>query len=470
MGRLPLRFTTASDSFMEMPIEDGGRASNPYASPVPDPSAKTLLPPTPSRIGETTLLLTLSAVQFTSIVDFMVIMPLGPQLMRSLQITPDQFGMVVSSYAFAAGVAGLVASALVDRFSRRNAFLTLYAGFLVGTLCCALAPTYALLVLARIVTGAFGGVLGGIAMAIVGDVFPEERRGRATGALMSAFAFASVAGVPVGLYLGTEFGWHVPFLALVVLGVPVLVVGAFTLPPLRSHIGRSHSHPLRTLADTMVHPNHLKAFALIVSLMIGGFALIPFISPFLVANVGMAEKNLPWMYVLAGAATLFAAPLAGRLADRYGKLRTYRVIAPISAMIMLSIAFVPRGGAVLGTLLVAGLMVSNAGRMVAAMAMVTGSVEPQRRGGFMSANSSLQHIASGIGTFIGGKIIVQAADGRLQHMELVGLLAAGTTLASLWIAGQLKRADGTRVTVAESFAAAAEANVDAGEPLEAQVH
>jgi MFS transporter, DHA1 family, inner membrane transport protein len=449
---------------MDMPTSEDGSSEpmNPYASPhglAPAGEAAT------SPLAERVLLLTLAAVQFTNIVDFMVIMPLGPQLMRALDITPSQFGMVVSSYTFAAGIAGLVATSLVDRFSRRTAFLTLYAGFLLGTLFCALAPNYELLVASRILTGMFGGVLGGIAMAIVGDVFPEHRRGRAMGALMSAFALASVAGVPAGLFLGTKWGWHVPFMALVVLGLPVLAIGAITLPPLRGHMHKAHSHPLQTLVETLAHPNHLKAFALTCSLMIGGFALIPYISPFLVANVGMAEEHLPWMYVLAGAATLFAAPLAGRLADRYGKLRTYRVIAPMSAMIMLAICFVPRGGAVLGTLLVAALMVSNAGRMVAAMAMVTGSVEPARRGGFMSANSSLQHIASGIGTFIGGFIIAKSAGGALRNMEFVGLLAAGTTLASLWLAGRLRGADGHHVTLAESIAAAAEATTDAGEPL-----
>jgi len=455
---------------MEMPISDDGSSPgsspNPYAPPK---AVDSLTPDAQPRVQELALLVMLAAVQFTNIVDFMVIMPLGPQLMRAMSINTAQFGIVVSSYTFAAGIAGLVASSLVDRFSRRTAFLTLYAGFLLGTLFCALAPNYQLLVVSRIITGAFGGVLGGIALTIIGDVFPHERRGVATSALMTAFALASVAGVPVGLILGNAYGWHAPFMALVALGVPVLIVGAITLPPLRGHLGKKHRHPLETLAETLFHWNHLKAFALIISLMIGGFALIPYISPFLVANVGMAETSLPWMYVIAGATTLFAAPLSGWMADRYGKLRTYRVIAPFSAMLMLSITLVPFGYPWLGTLLVAGLMVTNAGRMVAAMAMVTGSVEPRLRGGFMSANSSLQHIASGIGTFVGGLIITQTSDGKLQHLELVGLLAAGTTLASLWIAGRLKRADETQhVTVGDSLAAAAEANADAGEPLQAQ--
>jgi MFS transporter, DHA1 family, inner membrane transport protein len=416
---------------------------------------------------ERIVLLTLAAVQFTSIVDFMVVMPLGPQLMRTLRINPAQFGLVVSSYTFAAGVAGLVASSLVDRFGRKAAFLSLYAGFLIGTLLCGLAPSYATLVAARFATGAFGGILGGMALAIIGDVFPEERRGRATGALMSAFALASVLGVPFGLYLGTRFGWHAPFLLLAALGCPVLAVAARVLPPLRDHVGRASSaHPLRLLAQTFADPNHLNAFALVVTLMFGGFAVIPYISAYLVYNVGMPEARLPLVYVAGGGLTLVAAPMIGRLADRYGKLQVYRVVALISAVLMLVVTNLPRVNLAVAIAAVAALMVSNAGRMVAAMAMVTGSVVPERRGGFMSANSSVQHLSTGLGAFVGGRLIVRAADGSLRHFDLVGLIAVAATLLSLWLAGRLRPAGPSRVTSpARSLGAAAEASCDAGEPL-----
>jgi predicted MFS family arabinose efflux permease len=416
---------------------------------------------------ERVVLLTLAAVQFTSIVDFMVVMPLGPQLMRTLHITTGQFGLVVSSYTFAAGIAGLVASSLVDRFGRKAAFLSLYSGFLIGTLLCGLAPTYPTLAAARFATGAFGGILGGMALAIIGDIFPEERRGRATGALMSAFALASVVGVPFGLYLGTQFGWHAPFLLLAVLGCPVLAIGARLLPPLREHIGQAGtSHPLRTIVDTFREKNHLNAFALVVALMFGGFAVIPYISPYLVYNVGVTEDRLHWVYVAGGGLTLFAAPFIGRLADRYGKLRVYRVVAPVSAVLMLVVTNLPRVGLAAAVGAVAALMVSNAGRMVAAMAMITGSVVPERRGGFMSVNSSVQHLSTGLGASVGGRIIARASDGRLQHFNLVGLLAVAATLLTLWLAGRLRSAGTAHATTpAQSLAAAAEASCDAGEPI-----
>ena len=177
------------------------------------------------RRREMVLLLILASVQFTSIVDFMVVMPLGPQLQRKLEINNAQFSWIVASYTIAAGLAGLLGSSIMDRFGRKSAFLTLYTGFLLGTLFCGLSTGYYMLLVARVLTGAFGGILGGMALAIIGDVFPEERRGRATGILMSAFAVASVVGVPAGIYLGGEFGWHVPFLVLAALGLPVLFIG-----------------------------------------------------------------------------------------------------------------------------------------------------------------------------------------------------------------------------------------------------
>ena len=431
---------------------------------IPETRAETATNLSQERI----VLLTLAAVQFTSIVDFMVIMPLGPQLMRSLQIGPAQFGLVVSSYTLAAGIAGLIASSFADRLGRKAAFLGLDAGFLLGTLLCGLAPTYTTLVWARLATGAFGGILGGMAMAIIGDVFPEERRGRATGALMSAFALASVVGVPFGLYLGTRLGWHAPFLLLAALGCPVLAAAALTLPPLRGHIAQhsSNQHPLRLFIETFTHPNHLNAFALVVALMFAGFSVFPYVSPYLVTNVGMAEDKLPLVFVAGGVLTLFSAPLIGRLADRYGKLRVFRLVAPASAVMTVAVTNLAPVHTAIAVAVVAGLMVSNSGRMVAAMAMITGSVAPGRRGGFLSASSSVQHLAAGLGAYVGGLIIVESADGSLKNFPAVGVLSAIATIFSLWLVGRiLPTSADSEISTNQALAAAAEALCDATEPL-----
>ena len=388
---------------------------------------------------ERLLLLMLASVQFTSIVDFMIIMPLGPQLMRALKIDPPRFGLIVSSYTIAAGVVGLLASSVLDRYGRKSAFLTLYTGFLLGTLLCGLATTYSGLLAARILTGAFGGIMGGMALAIIGDVIPEHRRGRATGVLMSAFACASVVGVPVGLSLGTAYGWETPFLILAGLGAPILLVAARVMPPLRDHLeNATRVSPLKKLGETFSRPNHLRAFALTVTMMLGGFAVIPYISVYFVANVGVTEEELPWVYVVGGLLTLFGAPIIGKLADRFGKLQVFRIVAGVSALFMLVLTNLPPVGLAVATAVSGLLMVSNAGRMVAAMAMITGSVEPARRGGFMSANSAVQHMSTGLGAYIGGLLLAEAADHRLLHFNRVGYIAVASTLLSIWFAGRVR--------------------------------
>jgi DHA1 family inner membrane transport protein len=412
------------------------------------------------------VLLILAAVQFTTIVDFMIVMPLGPQLMRTFNIGPDKFSLIVSSYTFAAGIAGLIASAVVDRFARRTTFMILYFGFLLGTLLCALAPTYPLLVVARVLTGAFGGILGGITMTIIGDVFPEERRGRALGSLMTGFALASVAGVPLGLWLGTSYGWQVPFIALVIGGFPALLLTPFVMPTLNAHVHKVHAHPLRSLVETFSYANHLNAFALIIALTIGSMTVFPYISAYFVANVGMSEEQLPFIYIAGGAFTLLGSRLIGRLTDQIGKLIVYRFIAPISAVLLIAITHLPQVSVGVAVVLFGAMMVSNVGRMIAAMAIITGGVAPHRRGGFLSANSSVQHIASGFGAYLGGIIIQETADKRLENFGIVGWIAAGSTIVSLWLAGRVRSIDQHAPSAeAMSLVSAAEASVDAGEPM-----
>jgi MFS transporter, DHA1 family, inner membrane transport protein len=252
-----------------------------------------------------------------------------------------------------------------------------------------------------------------------------------------------------------------------VVGSPVAPLAALALPRLDSHLGKAHASPWQSLADTFSEPNHLLAFALIATLMIGAFTVVPYISPYLVYNVGITEKELSLVYIVGGVLTLVAAPFIGRLADRLGKLQVYRVIAPLSALLMIIITHLPRVDMIVAVATVGLLMVVNAGRMIAAMAMVASSVRPAQRGGFMSVNSSVQHLATGLGAYLGGLIIKQStASSPLTHFGAVGWFAAAATLASLWFAGQVKIAE-DHPTQAEplSLAAAAEATADVGEPM-----
>ena len=387
------------------------------------------------------VLLVLSAVQFTNIVDFMIVMPLGRRLKEAMSIDPQQFSWVVASYTLSAAASGLLAATLVDRFDRKTAFLWLYAGFLVGTLCCGLAPGYRTLMGARVVTGAFGGILGGLAMAIIADVFPEEKRGAATGALMSAFALATVVGVPFGLVLSNRFGWNAPFLMLVGLGSFVMAVAVKALPRLRGHLyqpGHRHASPLSEIGAILGNRDHLRAFALVVSMMFGGFAVIPYIGMYLEANVGVSKEDLPLVYIAGGVLTLISSPLIGKLGDRHGRFRVYRVVAPAAAVLTLVMTNLPRVPLALAVAAPAALMVGNSGRMVIAMTMVTSCVDPRRRGSFMSLNSSVQHLSSGLGAYVGGLIIGEGPGGVLTHYDRVGLISFAMAFVSIALAAGVR--------------------------------
>jgi len=417
------------------------RVAKPWGFPISDMVDMDEAASRAQRRRELILVLMLASVQFTSIVDFMLVMPLGPQLRRVLGLSPDQFGRIVSSYTVAAGVAGFIASFVMDRFGRKAAFLTLYAGFLIGTFLCGMAWSFSTLLAARVATGVFGGILGGLALAIVGDVVPEERRGRATGALMSAFAIASVVGVPVGLKIGTSHGWQAPFLILAALGLPVLLLAIRVLPPMRGHI--SHREPAsiwRRTVDMFGSANHLRAFALTVAVMFGGFTVIPYISVYLVANCGIREDQLLWVFVSGGLLTLVGAPLIGRAADHFGKLLIFRIVASIACFLLIAVTSLGAITIWTASAVFGCLMLANAGRMVPALAMVTGSVEPAHRGGFMSANSAVQHLAAGIAADVGGWILIESPTGELLHYDRVGWLAVSFTVRSLWLAGRLRAA------------------------------
>ena len=285
-------------------------------------ATSTVDPPSPDAPGdgatgrEAAILFALAALQFIGLVDFMIVMPLGPQLLDDLAIDARRFSWVVSAYTLTAGLAGFLAAPWLDSVPRKPVYLFLSIGMLVGTVACGLATSFPLLLAARSVTGGFGGVHGGLALAIVADVFPPERRGRATGALMLAFAVASVVGVPLGIALGTRIGWQAPFFALAALGLPLVGLAAWSLPPLDAHVDGVRRHPFARLLDTLTVPAHVRGFALIAMLMAGAFSVIPFISTALVANVGVTQTQLPAVFITGGLLTLLTTPLTDRLIDR----------------------------------------------------------------------------------------------------------------------------------------------------------
>jgi predicted MFS family arabinose efflux permease len=391
------------------------------------------------EIREGLLIFTLAAIQFTHMMDFVIMMPLGPQLMRVFNISPSEFGLLVSAYTFSAAVAGFLSALFIDRFDRKHAMLGLYLGFTLGTLACALAPTFVMLLVARVVAGAFGGVLGALILAVIGDAIPEHRRGAATGKVMAAFSVASIAGVPVGLYLASISSWHAPFYLLAGLSFIVLLASFKLLPPMRGHLTNAvKQNPFLVLKEILQKRNLQWAMTLMVTLTMSGFLVVPFISPYMVANVGFSETELSYIYLFGGIATVFTSQWAGRLADKHGKHKVFIISAVLSIVPILLITNLPPVQHYVALIVSTVFFIFFGARFVPAMSLITSSVEPKLRGSFMSINSSVQQLSAGIAAFVSGLIVQEAADGKLQHFAWDGVLACLVTLIAIWVVRNIK--------------------------------
>jgi predicted MFS family arabinose efflux permease len=399
------------------------------------------------------LLLILAAVQFTHVVDFIIMMPLGPRYLRELDIGPPEFSLLVSAYAFSACLSGLLAASLIDRFDRKRSLLVLFAGFTLGTALCAV-PGFGVLLVGRAVAGTFGGVLAAVSLAIIGDVFPEERRGLATGVVMSSFSAATIVGIPAGLFLANAFGTWAPFGFLAALSGSVLLLALRVLPPLRHHLDGEHAHVERNW-KVLYQPAHLRAYVLATCLVLATFTIIPSLPTFLVKNLNWEESDLAVMYLCGGLATLVTTSLFGRLADRLGKLPVFRILALLTMVPVLVITNLTETSLTTGLVITTIFMILASGRMVPAMALITSSAKPAYRGSFMSVIASVQQMAVGLGAVIAGLVVTQPVkEGPLEHYPIVGLVACSMALAAVLLAGYVRPAVEPEPTPAEESASA----------------
>jgi predicted MFS family arabinose efflux permease len=397
--------------------------------------------------AELLLLFVLAALQFTHSLDYMIMMPLMPNFGQEMDVSPQQFGFLVASYAFSAGIFGLLAALFIDRFDRKRAVLVLYAGFTVGTLLCGVAPGYLTLLLARTVAGAFGGVVQAVLLAIIGDVFPDRQRGRAMGIVMTSFSVALIAGLPIGLTLAERFGWHSPFQMLGLASGLVWLLAARVLPPLRGHLARGRNSTADLWA-ALAHPSHVRAYVLMIALVFSTLMIVPYLADYFVENVGRPRSELRWVYLIGGLSTLVALPLVGRIADRYPKLTVFRVFALLAIIPALVTTHLPPVSFAVATAASAAFMVVTASRMVPAMAMLTGCALPRYRGSFMTVNSAVQQVAAGLAAIAGGLILGDTkAATPLTGFHFVGYLACAAMVVSVVLAGRL-RPDGAEALVA----------------------
>jgi predicted MFS family arabinose efflux permease len=386
------------------------------------------------------LLFTLSGIQFTHILDFMVMMPLGPMLTSQFALSDLQFGYLVSAYTFSAALSSLAAATYVDRFERKRLMLFLYLAFAIATGLCALAPGYLSLLAARVAAGCFGGVLTALTNTIVAESIPLNRRGEAMGIVMRAFAISTVAGVPASLFLANAFSsWRAPFVVIAVIALVLCAIAQMQLPTLRTHL----DSPIKTTAFSRIREvisevNHWRAYLFSMLLVLSSFPVIPYITIYTTANLKLTLDQVPYLYLAGGLATFFTARLFGQWADRFGKVRVYRAIALTSIFPLLAITHVK-------SISFAGLIVITtiffifiSGRLVPASAIVSSAAAPHIRGTYLSIAGALQSLGSGLAAMVGGFIISRDASGQLVNYARVGWFAVAMTALAIFLVGRIQ--------------------------------
>lgn len=390
---------------------------------------------------ERILLLLLAAVNFTHIMDFMIMMPLGNFLIPRFGIDARQFSMIVAAYTFSAGISGFLAAFFVDRFDRKKVLLFGYTGFVIGTVACALSPSYLSLLMARAFAGTFGGLIGAQVLSIIADLFPYERRAAAMGMIMAAFSVASVFGVPFGLYMANAFSWHAPFYFVAAMGLILIPLIYILLPSINRHLesGLPRIRPLELIGDILRNPMQILALCLAALLMMGHFLIIPFLNPFMEFNLGFSKAQTPLIYLVGGALTLFSSPLIGRLADRVGKYALFRVMVFLTAIPVILITHL-RPMPFWIVLCITGFwfMVST-GRSIPAQTMISQVVPTERRGSFMSFVSSIQQLFVSLASLVAGWIVITGPNNEVLRYSYTGYLSLALVLASLWAAYYLNR-------------------------------
>jgi predicted MFS family arabinose efflux permease len=373
----------------------------------------------------------LAFLQFTIILDFMIMSPLGAILMPALKISPAQFGTVVSAYALSAGISGFLSAGFADRYDRKTLLLFFYVGFVVGTLFCGLAPNYGFLLAARIVTGVFGGVIGSVVMAIATDLFPFQMRGRVIGYLQTAFAASQILGIPAGLFFSNHWGWHSPFIMIVTVSTIVGGIIFVYLKPVNAHLTiKSDRNAFHHLLTTLKNTDYILPFLTTGLLSLGGYMLMPFGSAYTVHNLGIHIESLPSIYLFTGLASIFVGPLVGKAADVFGKLKVFMfgsLLSAIMVVIYTNLGITPIYAVVaVNTIMFIGIF----SRMIPSQALMSAIPTPENRGAFMAISASLQQLSGGVASLVAGLIVVEGTDGFLEHFDTLGYIMVITTIAT----------------------------------------
>lgn len=389
------------------------------------------------------LLFVLASIQFTHMMDFMIMLPLSDTLMESFDLNPLEFSWIVSSYTFGAGISSFAAAFFIDRLDRKKALMYVYIGFILGNVACALSESYLLLLIARSISGIFGGVMGALLLAIIGDAISPDKRSTAMGYVIGAFSIASVFGVPFGLFIAHKFNWQAPFWFLTVISLFVLYGIYRFVPSISGHVEKAKQNKsYQVFVNIFKNKNQQRALLFSLLLMLGQFTIITHFARYMVRNVGFEKSDLSWIYLIGGALTIFSSPYFGKMADKRGKLKIYTIfgilnIVPI--VIITNLTPVP----IWLALCVTGLFfVTSNARFVPAQSLITSVVDPSERGSFMSINSAVQAITNGFASIIAGLLVTESLGSK--HMigyQYVGYVAAVASVIAVIVAQKIKTVD-----------------------------
>lgn len=382
--------------------------------------------------------LILAAIQIAHIMDFVIMMPLGPRFMRVFNISPVEFSTLVSAYTFSAGIVGFFGALYADHFDRKKFLIFNFTGFIAGTFMCAISTNFTTLLIARIIAGAFGGILNACVLSLVADLIPFQRRGQAMGVVMSSFSVSSVIGIPIGLYIANTFDWHYTFYFICLVSAIFWVMSLFLLPSVKVNRPKSFMENLSKFRKVFKR-DYIEAFCLTSCLAFGIFHVIPFIAPYLVANVGFKEETLPIMYLCGGIGTIITARVVGKLTDKVGSYSVFRFLAIISMIPILALTNLPPVATWVALTVTTVFTMFGSARFIPAMTMVSGVVKPEERGTFMSLENAGRQFASGAASQTAGLIIGSTASGALTGYNIVGIICICSSVIAIFIANHIRK-------------------------------
>lgn len=387
------------------------------------------------QIREKALLYTLAFIQFTHVMDFMIMMPLSTQFCNEFGISNSMFGLLVASYNISAGIFAFAGTFFIDRYDRRKVILLCYAGFIVGTLACGLAPTFPLLLAARIFTGMFGGIIISTMLSIVSDAIPFERRARAMATMYTGFAAAAILGVPGGSFIAAHSSWHIPFIVIAAMGVPIFFAAMRFIPTMDLHVAEARKRDgIQQFVEIIDDKNRLRGLLLMGLLMLGHFSIIPYIPNFTVHNLHMKEEYVGFIYLVGGIASVLTMRTVGRLADKYGSIKVFATLSVLALIPIIVLTNLTGGGIVLILVLAIMIFIFGGNRGVPANTLISATAAPHQRGGFMSLTSAVQQLGSGLASFLGGLLIAEGPDHTVLNYQHVGYLAAAASLIAIPVA------------------------------------